>query len=361
MTEPSQPAQQATVKPAPALNAQTSPAQSANRSATWAVAGVLIGFALPVFLCLCLTLTSFAGFGAVLSGAGNSAAMTSPNIIVPTTVSGPMVGPAIAIIDVNGQIVYGAASEFSLAGGSTAASGNIARLINQAARDAQVKAIVLRVNSPGGSVMGSDEIYHALKKSGKPVVVYMGELAASGGYYVSMAGERIFAHPNTLTGSIGVISEFTNIKGLYEKLGIQSTIVKSGENKDFGSPTTPFTEEDRKLWQAVIDETYEGFVKLIADNRGMTVEEVKKLADGRVYTGQQALALKLIDELGYLQDAIDEAASRGGISGAPRVIEYRRQSPFAELFGMSIARTVLAALGIPMDHLNTSTPALEYR
>lgn len=349
-------------QPAP-VQTTTAPAQAANRSATWAITGVLIGFALPVFLCLCLVLTSFVGFGAAIGGAGSSAAMTAPNsAIVPTNVSGPLTGPAIAIVDVSGAIVYGSAPEFSLAGSaSTASSGNIVRLIRQAARDSQVKAILLRVNSPGGSVIGSDEIYHALKESGKPVVVYMGELAASGGYYVSMAGEHIVAHPNTLTGSIGVISEFTNIEGLYEKLGIQSNVVKSGENKDFGNPTSPFTAEDQQLWQAVIDETYEGFVKIIADNRGMTVEQVKQLADGRVYTGQQAIALNLVDELGYQQDAIDEAASLGGITGTPRVIEYRRQSPFAELFGASVARTVLSALGIPVEQLNTGTPALEYR
>jgi protease-4 len=363
MTEP-QSAQP--VPPAPPAPIQTSPpqpAQHANRSATWAIAGVLIGFALPVFLCLCLTLTTFVGFGAALGGAGSSAAATTTSsAIVPTHVSGPLTGPAVAIIDVSGAIVYGSAQEFSLAGGaSVAASSNIARLIRQAARDSQVKAIVLRVNSPGGSVIGSDEIYHALKESGKPVVAVMGELAASGGYYVSMAAEHIVAHPDTLTGSIGVISEFTNVEGLYDKLGIKSTVVKSGENKDFGNPTSPFTAEDQKLWQAVIDEAYESFVNIIADNRGMTAEEVKQLADGRVYTGRQALAAKLVDQLGYTQDAIDEAASRGGISGTPRVIEYRRQAPFAELFGVSVARTVLTALGIPVEQMNTTTPALEYR
>lgn len=339
------------------------PAQPANRSATWAITGVLIGFALPVFMCLCLVLTTFVGFGAALGGAGNSAAMNTQRTTMPAVVSGPLTGPAVAIIDVSGAIVYGDAPAFDLTGSSAsvAASSNIVKLIRQAARDSQVKAILLRVNSPGGSVIGSDEIYHALKEAGKPVVVYMGELAASGGYYVSMAGEHIVAHPNTLTGSIGVISEFTNIQGLYDKLGIQSTVVKSGENKDFGNPTSTFTEQDQQLWQDVIDETYEGFVKIIADSRGMPVEEVKKLADGRVYTGQQALTLKLVDQLGYLQDAIDEAASRGGISGTPRVIEYRQQSPFAELFGASVARTVLSALGIPVERLNTGTPALEYR
>jgi protease-4 len=362
--QPTPPAQSApTITTPPAQPVQPPPpAQPANRSATWAITGVLIGFALPVFLCLCLTLTTFVGFGAALGGAGNSTAMTTQNATLPTVVSGPLTGPAVAIIDVSGQIVYGTSAEFSLTGGaSVAASGNIARLINQAARDSQVKAIVLRVNSPGGSVIGSDEIYHALKESGKPVIAVMGELAASGGYYVSMAAEHIVAHPDTLTGSIGVISEFTNVEGLYEKLGIQSTVVKSGDNKDFGNPTSPFTAEDQKLWQAVIDETYESFVNIIAGNRGMTVAEVKQLADGRIYTGRQALAVKLVDQLGYTQDAIDEAAVRGGITGTPRVIEYRRQTPFAELFGATVARTVLTALGIPVEQMNTTTPALEYR
>lgn len=339
---------------------------NSNRSATWALVGVLIGFALPIFMCLCLTVASFAGLGAAFSSAGSNANALASNPIALSQanhVSGPLTGPAVALISVNGPIVSGEASQdFDLTGGSAvAASGSIARQIKRAANDSQVKAIVLKVDSPGGSVIGSDEIYHALKEAGKPVVVHMGALAASGGYYVSMAGEHIVAHPDTLTGSIGVISEFTNIEGLYEKLGLKSTIVKSGENKDFGAQTAPFTEEDRKLWQAIIDETYDSFVKIIADNRGMTVEEVKKLADGRIYTGRQAHALKLVDELGYLDDAIDKAASLGGIKGEPRVIEYRRQTPFAQLLGVNVARAILSGLGLPIERLSTQQPALEYR
>jgi protease-4 len=189
----------------------------------------------------------------------------------------------------------------------------------------------------------------------------MGSLAASGGYYVSMAAEHIVAHPDTLTGSIGVISEFTNIQGLYEKLGLRSEIVKSGENKDFGAQTVPFTEADRTLWQAVIDETYDSFVNIIADNRGMTAEEVKKLADGRVYTGRQAYAAKLVDQLGYFDDAVDKAASLGGIAGEPRVIEYRRQTPLAQLFGASVGRAILAGLGIPAGELGTQVSPMQYR
>jgi protease-4 len=333
-----------------------------NRSATWAIIGVVVGFSLPLFMCLCLTLTTLVGFGASLGTAGTAPMATGATTIVPRHISGPLTGPAIAVIGVNGPIVSGEAPEFDLTGPtSVAASASIVRLIKQAARDPQVKAILLRVDSPGGSVIGSDEIYHALKQANKPVVVHMGALAASGGYYVSMAADHIVAHPDTLTGSIGVISEFTNIEGLYEKLGLRSTVIKSGEFKDFGNPTSPFTDEDRKLWQAVIDETYESFVRIIADNRGMTVEEVKQLADGRIYTGRQAYALKLVDQLGYFEDAVDKAASLGGITGEPRVIEYRRQTPFAQLFGMSVARTVLIALGVPVERLSTTPGALEYR
>jgi protease-4 len=338
---------------------------SGNRSATWAIVGVLVGFALPVFMCLCLAVTSFAGMGAAFSGlggAGSTAPIPSSAVSQPAHVSGPLTGPAVALVNVNGAIVSGETADFDFTGNNAvAASGNIVTLIKRAARDPQVKAIVLRVDSPGGSVIGSDEIYHALKEAGKPIVVHMGSLAASGGYYVSMAADHIVAHPDTLTGSIGVISEFTNIEGLYEKLGLKSTIIKSGDNKDFGNPTSPFTGEDTKLWQTVIDETYENFVTIVADNRGMSVEEVKKLADGRVYTGRQAYALKLVDQLGYLDDAIDKASSLGGISGEPRVIEYRRQTPFAQLFGMSVARAILSGLGLPVERLNAQQPALEYR
>jgi protease-4 len=332
-----------------------------NRSATWALAGVLIGFALPAMMCVCLATFAFVGLGAAAGGAG-SMASASPNAPLATHVSGPLVGPAVAVIDVGGPIVSGESPEFSLTGGTAvAASSSIVKLVKQAARDPQVKAIVLRVDSPGGSVIGSDEIYHALKQAGKPVVASMGSLAASGGYYVSMAAEHIVAHPDTLTGSIGVISEFTNIQGLYEKLGLRSEIVKSGENKDFGAQTVPFTEADRTLWQAVIDETYDSFVNIIADNRGMTAEEVKKLADGRVYTGRQAYAAKLVDQLGYFDDAVDKAASLGGIAGEPRVIEYRRQTPLAQLFGASVGRAILAGLGIPAGELGTQVSPMQYR
>jgi len=335
-------------------------AASDGRSALWAIIGVVVGAFLPIFLCVCLIVATIGGLGASLGAAApSSEVFLGASPVAVRHISGPLSGPAVAVISVNGPIISGEVSDFDLTGvAEVAASAEIARLIKRAASDDEVKAILLKVDSPGGSVIGSDEIYNALKKVDKPIVVQMGALAASGGYYVSMAASHIVAHPDTLTGSIGVISEFTNIEGLYEKLGLKSTVIKSGEFKDFGNPTSPFTEEDRALWQAVIDEVYEHFVKIVADGRKLPVEEVKKLADGRIYTGRQALKLKLVDQLGYFEDAVDKAAALGGISGEPRVIEYRRQTPFTQLFGLSVARAIMAALGVPVQ----PRPAiLEYR
>lgn len=329
------------------VQSPTSNASQANRSAAWVLGGVLLGCALPVFACLLLIVGSAVGLSSVVSSSAGSpvelGAATS------TYVSGPRTGPAVAVIDVNGQIVAGDGAADLLGAAGVAASEPIVRAIRAAADDPDVKVILVRIDSPGGSVIGSDEIFHALKNSGKPVVAHMRSLAASGGYYVAMGAEHIVAHPDTLTGSIGVISEFTNYEGLFEMLGIRTRIVKSGENKDFGSPTVPFTAEDEKLWQAVIDEAYDNFVRIIAENRKLPLEKVRELADGRVYTGRQAAALKLVDSLGYSEDAIDEAARRGGIEGEPRVVRFQRRSTWTELFAQSIT--------LP----KRTGPTLEYR
>jgi protease-4 len=229
-----------------------------------------------------------------------------------------MSGPAVAVIDINGEIVSG--SSVPLSTSSLASSTDIIPLIQRAASSSDVKAILLRINSPGGSVVPSDEIYHALKGAGKPIVVLMGELTASGGYYISMAAEYLIANPNTLTGSIGVISSFPEASELLKNLGVTISVIKSGEVKDLGSMYRPMTEEEKALWQKVIDETYESFVQIVAEGRNMPLEKVRDLADGSIYTGRQALALGLIDALGYEADAIAKAAALGGISGRPRVI-----------------------------------------
>lgn len=192
-----------------------------------------------------------------------------------------------------------------------------------------IKGIVLRVDSPGGGVGPSQEIYEELKKTVavKPVVVSMGSVAASGGYYVSAPANRIFANPGTITGSIGVIMEFTNIQELLGKIGLENQVIKSGEHKDIGSPIRPMTESDRQILQSLIDDTQQQFVAAVAEGRKMSVADVVPLADGRVFTGRQALAVGLVDELGNLQDAISAAARMSGIDGEPRVVYPPQEKP----------------------------------
>ncbi|MFQ5610654.1 MAG: signal peptide peptidase SppA [Anaerolineae bacterium] len=244
-------------------------------------------------------------------------------------------GDAVAVVRVEGPIVSGDPTQDPFGGGSSAAfSSRIVNHLKQANEDESVKAVVLRVNSPGGGVVASDEIHQQMLKMDKPVVASMGDVAASGGYFVSAPADEIWANPNTLTGSIGVIGQFINIEGFLEEHGIEATAITSGKFKDTGSLFRDMTEEDRALWQAIIDEAYDDFVAIVAEGRDMAEEEVRALADGRVYTGRQAKAAGLVDELGNLPDAIERAAELGGIEGTPRLVEYDEPpTVFEALFG----------------------------
>ncbi len=186
------------------------------------------------------------------------------------------------------------------------------------------RSVVIRINSPGGGVAASQEIYEAIKKfrseTKKKVVVSMASVAASGGYYVACASDKIFANPGSITGSIGVIAEWYNYGDLLRWAKMQDIVIKSGVLKDAGSPTRPLTEEEKTYFQSLIGTMYGQFVSAVASSRNMKVEEVRKLADGRVYTGQEAKANHLIDEIGTLQDAIAAAAKMAGISGPPRIL-----------------------------------------
>jgi len=192
-----------------------------------------------------------------------------------------------------------------------------------------VKAIVLRIDSPGGGVVASQEIYSEVLKTrtdGKvKVVASMGNLAASGGYYIAAATDKIVANPGTLTGSIGVIMELANVRGLMEKVGVQSVVIKSGKHKDLASPFRTMSAEDRALLQGVLDDVHDQFIQAVAAGRAMKVNQVRDLADGRVFTGRQARTARLVDELGDLQDAIKLAGKMGGIAGEPRVVETRKR------------------------------------
>jgi len=183
---------------------------------------------------------------------------------------------------------------------------------------------VLRVNSPGGGVAASQEIYEAVKKvrteGKKKVVVSMSSVGASGAYYVACAADKIFANPGTITGSIGVIAEWYNYGELLEWAKLKSVVFKSGDLKDAGSPTRPLTEKEKAYFQSLINNMFNQFVTAVATSRHMDEAIVRKLADGRVFTGQEARTNGLVDELGTLQDAIAAAAKMSGISGEPRLV-----------------------------------------
>jgi len=189
-------------------------------------------------------------------------------------------------------------------------------------KDDSVKAIVLRINSPGGGVGPSQEIYEEVRKlKGKKVVVAsMGALAASGGYYIACAAQKIYANPGTITGSIGVIMQFVNVKDLIEKIGLKGMVVKSGVFKDIGSPVRDMKPEERELLQGVIDNVHSQFIGAVAEGRKMDREKVAKIADGRIFSGEQAKALGLVDALGNLEDAVAEAGKLAKIEGEPRVV-----------------------------------------
>lgn len=198
-----------------------------------------------------------------------------------------------------------------------------------------VKAIVLRIDSPGGGVVPSQEIHDAVQrvrsKHKKTVVASMGTVAASGGYYIAAAADRIIANPGTLTGSIGVIMELVNLEGLLKKVGVEGIVVKSGHYKDIGSPFRKMGPDDRRILQAVMDDVHNQFIEAVAEGRSLDVAAVRKLADGRIFTGRQAMNAKLVDELGDLDDAVRIAADLVGIEGEPTVVEPKKRFSIKEI------------------------------
>jgi len=221
-----------------------------------------------------------------------------------------------------------------------------------------VRAIVLRIDSPGGGVVPSQEIYAEILKARTEdkvkIITSMGNLAASGGYYIAAATDKIVANPGTLTGSIGVIMELANVQGLLEKVGVQSVVIKSGKHKDLASPFRTMSPEERALLQDVLDDVHDQFIQAVAAGRAMKVEQVRDLADGRIFSGRQARAVKLVDELGDLQDAIKLAARMVGIVGEPRVIETRKRFSLRDLLDNSFWGKAVAPLtptGISLKYM----------
>lgn len=242
-----------------------------------------------------------------------------------------------------------------------------ARRIEQLAETKGVKAIVLDINSPGGSVGAVQEVHSRIlrvkKEKNIPFVALFGDVSASGGYYIGAACDKIVAHPGTLTGSIGVIFSMTNLEGLFAKIGVKQDPIKSGKHKDIGSPARPMTAEEKKILQDMIDDTYGQFVSAVSAGRKMPLEEVKPLADGRIYTGTQALDLKLVDQLGDSKDALLLAAKLGGIKDEkPKVRrDAEKMSDLFEMLETKAALTLgLGPVTLPLERLGVQAPGLFY-
>jgi len=214
--------------------------------------------------------------------------------------------------------------------------------IKEYAKDSSIKAIILRVNSPGGAVAPSQEIYDEVVKAveKKPVVVSMAALAASGGYYISAPATKIISNPGTITGSIGVIMEVPNISGLLEKVGVRSEVIKSGKHKDLASVFRGIGKEERAIIQNVLDDVHEQFIEAVAKGRNMDINKVREIADGRIFSGRQAIEAGLVDEIGSLEHAIVVAGELGGIEGEPKVVTKQEKKGILQLLESKLSGSV---------------------
>lgn len=257
-------------------------------------------------------------------------------------VEGDDVFNKIAIFDVEGTILDTGDQPSLLSGTSTYNHRSFLEKLDMAAKDHDIKGVILRINSPGGGVLESAEVYDKIlkvKAAGKPVYVSMGSMAASGGYYISAPADKIYASNETLTGSLGVIMHSYNYEKLAKKYGVEFETIKSGPYKDIMSPNRQMTAEERKILQSMVDNMYNQFVRVIAKGRGMSEKEVRKLADGRVYDGRQAKQVKLVDEIGRLDDAIAGMKKDLDLKDA-QVIRYTDETGFNSLLNMSVQKVM---------------------
>ncbi|MGP7818438.1 signal peptide peptidase SppA [Niallia sp. 01092] len=274
----------------------------------------------------------------------------------------------IAVLDVNGTIQDTGGDPASLLSSPGYNHQAFMEKLNHIKEDNDVKGLIIKVNSPGGGVVESAEIHDKIseiqKEAKKPVYISMGSMAASGGYYISAGADKIFASPETLTGSLGVIMHGVNYKGLAEKYGVDFVTIKSGPYKDIMSPSRDMTKEEKDILQTMINNSYEGFVKVIADGRGMSQVDVKKIADGRIYDGSQAKELNLIDDFGYFDDVVEQMKKDYKLKN-PTVVSYTDNTGFASILGMSANKLKLMGEDKDIANMlklvtNTNSPRLMY-
>ena len=250
----------------------------------------------------------------------------------------------VAVIRIDGAIVGGPRNDVLFGASGMTTSEQIMYEMEKARKDNRAKAVLIRINSPGGSTGATQEIAEEMdkiKSAGKPIIISMGDTCASAGYWIASKGDYIFANPATLTGSIGVYMEYTNVEELMNKLGIHSEKIKSGEHKDIMSMYRPMTPEENQMIQQMVDDIYAQFISTVADGRQMDIEKVKKIADGRILTGKQAMDLGLVDAMGNYYDALSYAGGRAGLDGETiPTKKYTSGSSLREIFYSETERMV---------------------
>lgn len=262
--------------------------------------------------------------------------------------TGAKAGNAVGLIDVSGLIVSGGSGGGGFGGTVQVGSQTIISQLREAQEDPDIKAVVLRINSPGGSAAGSIEVGNEIqrtKEAGVVVVSYMADVAASGGYWIACETDRIVANPSTMTGSIGVIMTTMDLQGLYEMLGVDKNVFKSGPYKDMGAEHRDVTEPERAIFQSMVEDIYQQFVDVVVNGRDMEKEAVLELADGRVFTGRQAAELGLVDQVGDLHDAVQIAAEMAGIED-PYTVNLTPRTIWDELFWRLSYNTTLQLYGL---------------
>lgn len=309
---------------------------------------VAVGLASFFFLCSLFLFTLFIGTLVLSKALVTSTTVKAKKPVFETIVEGSGESK-IAIISIKGILSNESAEGLFIEKPSIV--DMVKQQLEQAAGDTYVKAVLLEVDSPGGGITASDIIYNQIMKfkadTEKKVIVYMQDVAASGGYYISSAADAIVAHPTTITGSIGVIMPLINVAELINRYGIKDTSIASGDKKEIGSPLKQMTQEEAAILKDIIDEMHMQFVKVVSTGRKLDVETVKKIADGRIYTGKQALEKGLIDQLGYLEDAIGLTKKLAGLTEAT-VVRYERPHGLADLFGL-MSRKLFQGNTIKLD------------
>jgi len=343
------------------MNANITPTKSKHATSFWLalIFGIALGLSALLNIILFIMVTSKVFSSATFSSI-NSDKRYNEQFVSGNTSS----KNKILLIPVNGIIMSG--TDGGMWGGQTDPVQMVVDSLEKAETDNNVKAIILDINSPGGSVTASDNIHTALKRFKNkrpniPIVAYFGEVAASGGYYIAMPSNRIVVHPTSVTGSIGVIATVFNLEGLFQKIGLKQEAIKSADKKDMLSYSRTMTEEERAIIQGIIDELYQRFVGIVVAGRpNLTKEAVLKLADGRIYTGEQAVKNGLADETGDREDAFESAKKLAKISEA-EVIQYKKRYNIFQMFEMS---ALLQPQNIASDLKNIlfekNTPKLLY-